>query len=137
MGGRLNEVLVPARFMLTLGHLVAVLMLDATKSANISRVLANDASNSQYQAAKFEVCPDLTKARAPCGPERPLTASKMSLFGPETVLKRFLSHAASRRSRRRAPRRALRERTLRRGLSLDGASRSSKWRTSSASFASG
>ena len=55
MGRYLLEVLIPARFMLTMGHLVSVLMIIYTKKENILAGLPPNPSKSQYDEAKHEV----------------------------------------------------------------------------------
>ena len=55
MGRNLLEVLIPARFMLTMGHLVSLLMIVYTKRENILAGLPRDPGKSRYDAAKSEV----------------------------------------------------------------------------------
>jgi len=55
MGRNLLEVLIPARFMLTMGHLVSLLMIFYTKKENILAGLPSDPGKSRYDEAKYEV----------------------------------------------------------------------------------
>jgi len=51
---RVLEVLIPARFVLTMGHLVAMLMIASSKRDNIYAGLPTDPSQSRFDAAKFQ-----------------------------------------------------------------------------------
>lgn len=51
---RILEVLIPARFVLTTGHLVAMVMLASTKRENLDAGLARDVSSGRFEAAKME-----------------------------------------------------------------------------------
>lgn len=55
MGRNLLEVLIPARFMLTMGHLVSLLMIAYTKKENILAGLPSDPGKSRYEEANREV----------------------------------------------------------------------------------
>ncbi|KAK7239764.1 transmembrane protein [Aureococcus anophagefferens] len=55
MGRNLLEVLIPARFMLTMGHLVSLLMMIVyTKKENILAGLPRDPGKARYDDAKAE-----------------------------------------------------------------------------------
>ncbi|KAJ8599377.1 hypothetical protein CTAYLR_007011 [Chrysophaeum taylorii] len=54
MGGRILEVLIPTRFVLTTGHLVATMMIVYTKKQNLDAGLPVDPSKSRYDSAKAE-----------------------------------------------------------------------------------
>ena len=71
MRRNLQQVLIPARFMLTLGHLISVLMIIMTKRENITAALPQNPTEAQIDDAKDEVLfprartapPPLTHAR--------------------------------------------------------------------------
>mmetsp|Transcript_4981 Transcript_4981/g.15784 ORF Transcript_4981/g.15784 Transcript_4981/m.15784 type:complete len:103 (+) Transcript_4981:216-524(+) len=62
MAYNLLQLLVPARFLLTFGHLVPTLMMILTRKENIMAALPADPSDGQIKRAKDEVIPIL---RAP------------------------------------------------------------------------
>lgn len=50
-----KEQLIPARFLLTMGHFIALLMVPFTKDDNVYAALSSDPSSSQYRDGAREV----------------------------------------------------------------------------------
>mmetsp|Transcript_7946 Transcript_7946/g.9731 ORF Transcript_7946/g.9731 Transcript_7946/m.9731 type:complete len:145 (-) Transcript_7946:238-672(-) len=49
---RINDMLIPARFLATMGHLIAVIMANLTINDNIDIALSSTSSDDDYNAAK-------------------------------------------------------------------------------------
>ena len=54
MGGTFDNV-IPARFLVTLGHFIAILLVPKSKDDNVYAGLATDPTNAQLDDAKSEV----------------------------------------------------------------------------------
>ena len=57
-----NTILIPARFMLTMGHLIAIIMLFYTKEDNVKASLAASASTAELALVRSSVDSALTLA---------------------------------------------------------------------------